>query len=396
MMLCVTTRTTTSDHDVGRYDRSEILRRVDLAALLERLGAKRGLRSAGRRFPCPSTAHEQTGRTPPATVDAVAAGYGVWHCHACGAGGTAIDAVLAAGEARDVGEALSQLREERGAAVRANRRRRHGHRRSPSAPRDRSPGKVAEARRHLARYVEACHGRLLRAEAASARAWLYDRGLTDEEIAAHRIGYDPGYATLSRAYRTVPAPAGPAITLPLLDESAAVVYAQARVLEDGRAASKYLNPHREWIGPSPRVGMVHTPANADHGVVLVCEGILDAILAARHFATRAMIGAKQPDEAVAERLVAVAAGRPLIACLDSDAEGQRGAERLIALVRSRSTAHAGSVALDVKDITELWRRGPDVFGDVLRSLVAQATRVHERRARAHPARRRSAEGSARA
>lgn len=88
--------------------RDEALSRTDLASLLEELGEERGLRAYHKQFPCPSVMHEQTGATPPTTI-ASQGGYEVWRCHSCEAGGSAIDALVMSGRAKDVAEALEQL-----------------------------------------------------------------------------------------------------------------------------------------------------------------------------------------------------------------------------------------------------------------------------------------------
>ena len=357
-----------------RADRDDVLRGVDLAALLEDLGADRGLSPRGKQFPCPNVAHEQTGKTPPATIDAAPAGYGVWRCHACGEGGSAVDALLAAGRAHDVADAFAQLRGDRGERSARNgaaAARRPARTREPAAAAI-SPAQLAAARAELARYVEQCHARLQGPEGEKARTWLRARGLTDDELAAHRIGYDPGYRQVQRARGQLPAPAGPAVVLPLLDEAGDVIYAQARPLEGEADGPKYLNPHRDWIGPSPRVGAIVSPESADRGVLVVCEGICDAILAGRHFAAWAMIGAGQPDAAVAERLVTAAAKRPLVVCFDADADGQAGAERLVALVAERSTDGAAAIAPPAKDVNALLLDAPAEFDDTMRALVATA------------------------
>lgn len=93
--------------------REEALARVDLADLLERIGAERGLHPRNRQWPCPSADHTQTGETPPASISHHAAGYDVWHCHSCEAGGSAIDALLVSGRARDLADALAQIGVER-------------------------------------------------------------------------------------------------------------------------------------------------------------------------------------------------------------------------------------------------------------------------------------------
>lgn len=85
-------------------DRANLLAAVDLGELLEELT---GGQARGAAYPCPNPGHEQTGRTPPVSVS-LSNGYQVWHCHACGSGGSAIDAlILAHGlTARDASEEL--------------------------------------------------------------------------------------------------------------------------------------------------------------------------------------------------------------------------------------------------------------------------------------------------
>jgi DNA primase len=393
-----------------RDDRDEVLRGVDLPTLLEQLGLARGLHVRARQFPCPSADHDQTGQTPPVSVHTGRAGYGLWKCHACGAGGTAIDALLAAGEARNFAEALAHLRGERGvqvaheAIVRA--RQLHDSTRSRAAgvgPRavarqrpDPGPREIAAARRQLTRYVQEFQRRLRTPEAAEALAWLHhDRGLTDEEIDAHRIGYEPGYRSVRRPYKTLPASAGPAIMLPQLDDDGNVIYAQARPRDTDNSLTKYLNPFREWIGPNPRVAAIRSPATADRSVLVASEGLLDGILGARVFATVGITGAGLPNADVARYLVRVADGRPIVVCFDDDITlqrnaGQLGGERLVELLFEHG-AHGGAAAvrMPLNDITDLWKHSPAKFEDDFRMLVTDAAR-RARRARSMPAPTRAA------
>src|ERR1700674_840377 len=75
--------------------RDQILEATDLAGLAdELLGPRRG-RGPSATWPCPSPHHgPQTGRTPPVSIFTSDRAYQRWHCHACGAGGTAIDLLL--------------------------------------------------------------------------------------------------------------------------------------------------------------------------------------------------------------------------------------------------------------------------------------------------------------
>ncbi len=90
-------------------DRSELLAATDLRALLVELT---GTDARGTAYPCPSPEHDQTGRTPPVTVGE-RGGYEVWKCHACGLGGTAIDALMLA-RGLDTAGAFADLRQRTG------------------------------------------------------------------------------------------------------------------------------------------------------------------------------------------------------------------------------------------------------------------------------------------
>jgi hypothetical protein len=366
-----------------RDDRDEVLGRVDLAELLRELGDARGLEPRGHAFPCPSIEHEQTGRTPPVTIDTAPPGYGLWNCHACGRGGTAIDALLGAGVAHDVADAFAQLRGDlpaRSAAARPA---------VPSrAPVPVSPAQLAAARVELSRYVRASHVRLRASRGARTLAWLHARGLTDPEIDEHRLGHDPGYKLLQRPRYQLPAPARSAAVLPLLDVSGHVIYAQARPLTRQPGSPKYFNPHRDWIGPSPWIGAIVSRAGADHSVLVVTEGICDGIVAGRHYAAKALIGAGQPDQPVAERLSVAAGERPVVVCLDPDPDGRAGAERLLGLLAEHTSSCAAAVALPAGDVNQLFLDAPDEFVDTFRALVDAAAA----RARADRAQRSNPEG----
>lgn len=83
-------------------DRDDLLAGVSIVALLDQeVGG-------GRRncWPCPSRNHAQTGRTPPVTADET---QGLWCCHGCGAGGTALDLLMVAHDVT-VADAFALLR----------------------------------------------------------------------------------------------------------------------------------------------------------------------------------------------------------------------------------------------------------------------------------------------
>lgn len=89
-------------------DRSEILARIDLVATAEHLGLGTHHHNQWR---CPDPTHAQTGATPPASITAHGPdGYGVWHCHGCGAGGSVLD-MLALAKGLSVAEAFAVARQ---------------------------------------------------------------------------------------------------------------------------------------------------------------------------------------------------------------------------------------------------------------------------------------------
>jgi hypothetical protein len=80
--------------------RDAILAETDLAELFrDEVGEPKG-----QMWPCPAPEHSQTGATPPVSIDGQ-----VWCCHACGAGGSAVDLLVVA-RGMDVGQALDELR----------------------------------------------------------------------------------------------------------------------------------------------------------------------------------------------------------------------------------------------------------------------------------------------
>ena len=92
-----------------RRTRDEMLACVDLAELAdELLGAARG-DGHRARWACPSPGHgPQTGRTPPVNIYTSRTGIARWRCHACGAGGTAIDLLMEA-NGLSVGDAFAEI-----------------------------------------------------------------------------------------------------------------------------------------------------------------------------------------------------------------------------------------------------------------------------------------------
>lgn len=274
------------------HDRDEVLARTDLSALAdELLGPHRG-RGRSATWPCPDPGHgAQTGRTPPVSVFVPPGGRERWRCHACGAGGTAADLVMAT-QGVGFSEAIAMLARRVGLGADP------GDMRPLRAPAvERRPPPEATVPVDVEAHVARCEALLWSPAGAPMRRWLAGRGLGEGVLRANRVGADPGPRALSRP-AGLPR-SGPAVILPVLDADGVAVYLQARYLHPP-GGRKYDNPAAALAGPSPRladVRLIGPPAEV--ATVLVCEGLPDALVAAQagHRAT-ALLGAGLPDDRV--------------------------------------------------------------------------------------------------
>lgn len=348
------------------HDRDLILERTDLTRLADELLGPHHGPDRSPTWPCPNQNHAQTGRTPPVTVFDGSGGFERWHCHGCGAGGTAIDLVMAV---RGVGvrDALDHLAGQSGL--------------SPNAvpgPSDRRCSRRAPARRvadpaGLAAFVDDCSLRLWTEEGAPVRRWLTEaRGIPEDVLRLNRIGADPG----CRQDRPQGMPSvGWAAVLPV-HRDGDPVFAQLRSLGAGRL--RYLNASGE-LAPNPRVAL-YQPAEERGSCIVVTEGILDALSAtAAGFRGVALLGASVPDPSkstgVASELrdrLAALDGR-LVLALDSDDAGRRGSDRLLALLGDRPDTVRVAPPSTVKDLNG-WMRSvgdewPAVLADSMRTAI---------------------------
>src|SRR5581483_9122441 len=313
------------------YDRNDVLGRTDLAGLCdELLGPRRG-RGHSASWPCPDPGHgPQTGRTPPVSVFQTRDGTERWRCHACGAGGTAIDLVM---RADGVGfrEAVQRLGVRAGVPE-AERPRVVPLQRPPVSP----PAATAEVSPALEAYVGACEAWLWGPGGRAFRSFLAHRGLSEEILRANRVGADPGPRAVPRA-DGLPR-GGPAVVLPLLEpDSHRPVYLQARYLQPRHR--KYDNPASSLVPTSPRLGEVHLagpPLRPD--IALICEGIPDALIAAQAgWRSVAVLGAGLPDQRVARAITERFPDETLVVAFDSDHRGRDGSAALLDLLRREGT-----------------------------------------------------------
>lgn len=305
------------------YDRDALLAAVDLRALADDLLGPAGTSGRARMWPCPSSQHAQTGRTPPVSVFTSRRGEQRWRCHGCGEGGTAIDLVLACrgGTPRDAMTYLADLA---------------GHREQPDWRPVRSPARTrslppAGCRdpEGLDRYVQDCAERLWKPEGRGLRRWLTDaRGLPRDVLVENRVGADLGPRIQLRP-EGMPRASG--VVLPVIDGGRAV-YAQLRVPNPRPDWPRYLNPTSD-LATNPRLARVR-PVEARQPEVVVTEGAIDALCAAAAgYRAVAVLSAAYGDEAVAVSLAKLP--HPLVITFDADDAGRAGADRLALLLDAR-------------------------------------------------------------
>jgi DNA primase len=324
------------------YDRDAIIAAVDLAALAdELLGERRGA-TRTPAWPCPNPQHAQTGRTPPVSVFMSHRGEQRWRCHGCGAGGTAIDLVMAC-RRTDLREALDVL------AQRVGQRPQ-----SPSwTPARRTSVRLTTPIRPIGcrdpeamdRYVDECASRLLTPDGRRVREWLSDeRALPIEVLEANKVGADLGPRRQARP-DGMPRAAG--VVLPVMTDGHAV-YAQVRVLHPRADGPRYLNPTGD-LAPNPRLVFVR-PAEQQHREVIVTEGAIDALsAAAAGFRAAAVLSAAYPDQFVAHALSRLP--EPLVIAFDQDDAGRAAAQRLTALLDAQQR-HPVNLVLPPGDLND--------------------------------------------
>lgn len=348
------------------HDRDQILARTDLAGLADELLGPHSGPDRSPTWPCPNPNHAQTGRTPPVTVFDGHGGFERWHCHGCGAGGTAIDLVMAVRGVgvRDALEHLAGPSWQRAIAV--------------PGPSDRRCSRRATARRvadpaGLAAFIDDCSARLWAAEGARVRRWLTEaRGIPEKVLRLNRIGADPGI----RQERPQGMPtAGWAAVLPV-HRDGDPVFAQLRSLGAGRL--RYLNASGE-LAPNPRAAL-YEPTEQRGSCIVVTEGVLDALsAAAAGFRSVALLGASVPDPSRPSGVAAELRDRltdldgRLVLALDNDDAGRRGSDRLLALLGDRPQTIRVAPPAAVKDVNG-WMRSvgdewPAVLADSMRTAI---------------------------
>ncbi len=351
------------------YDRDEVLSRTNLAELCEQvLGPSRG-RGTSASWPCPAPEHgPQTGKTPPLTVFRARYGEERWRCHACGAGGTAIDLVMTT-QGIDFKQAIEALARRAGVAELPDGKAplRPARIERPEPPRRRA------ASPDLERYVAACEEWLWSPSGKPMLGWLAARGLREPVLRANRVGADPGPRELRRV-SGLPR-GGPAVVFPVLGDDDKAIYLQARYLRPRNR--KYENPASRLVGMSVRLADTRLARpRVDPGVLVVCEGIPDALSAAQAgYRSVAVLGAGLPDEALSAALAERAGTGRLLVAFDGDEAGRVGGERVVALVTKQGLAGRTALLKIPPAWGDLngWLQGAgDRFDAELSSIISRA------------------------
>lgn len=310
-----------------RWDIADVLARTDLAALLDEVAEPATHHVRGRRWHCPIPDH--TDHNASVTMHTDHRGHERWRCwsgdntHR----GDAIDLVVATQRATR-GEAIDWL---------ANRAGMIADQPLPPVTRKPPPPKPARVALDPAvvRYAQACERILWASAGAPVRDWLHGRGFDDATIRANHLGADPG-RHLMRRPRGLPYGSSIAATFSALDEAGELSYVQARYLEPGDGP-KYDNPAGA-LGTNPRLAWTGTAGDVQPGVLVVCEGIPDALTAAQAgYRAVGILGSQTPDERVATRLAAHAKQHHerLLAIVDADPSGRAWGTHLARLLADR-------------------------------------------------------------
>lgn len=312
--------------DRHRWQIDDVLARTDLAGLLDQLAEPATHQVRGRRWHCPLPDHPDHHAS--VTMHTDHRGHERWRCwsgddtHR----GDAIDLVVAT-QWLSRAEAIDWLAQRAGMIP---------DRPLPPPVQRRQPRqrRVVSLDPAVPRYAAACERILWSRGGDQVREWLHGRGFSDEVLHANRVGADPGRNRMRRQ-RGLPYGSSPAAVFPALDPAGTVRYLQARYLDPGDGP-KYDNPAAA-LGTNPRLAWTRTPAVAEPGVLVVCEGIPDALTAAHAgYRSVGVLGSQAPDHIVADRLATYADHHDLalVAVVDADPAGRAWGARLEGLLAS--------------------------------------------------------------
>ncbi len=343
---------------MARYTQDSIERLRETADIVTLVSRKTDLRRVGTRFTGLCPFHDE--RTPSFSVDSER---GLYHCFGCGQGGDAIRFVMET-ENLDFPQAVEQLAEDNNVELKRDRED------PQEEERRRRRERLLALLERTAGFYAAFLGTA--GEARRARDYLRERGLSDEVLAAFRVGYAPkawdrvltaarrdGYSEeeLLGAGLSVRGRNGgiydrfrERITFPLADARGRVLGFGARAMRDDQGA-KYINTAEGEIYHKGRqlfgIDLARS-AVAKAGRVIVVEGYTDVL--ALHQAgfeeTVGIMGTAFTAEQLGELARVVGGEGTVYLALDADRSGQE------AMLRAARMAEERSVALRVVTLPE--------------------------------------------
>jgi hypothetical protein len=176
-------------------------------------------------------------------------------------------------------------------------------------------------------YVAECERTLWSERGSSIRFWLAERGFSEAVLRTNRVGADLGPLDCPRV-SGLPR-GGPAAVFPVV-KSGRAVYLQVRYLESRN--SRYANPAAALVGASPRIAEVRPAEQSRSGVVLVAEGMTDALsVAEAGYDAVALLGTGVVDERVATAISRRWRTERLVVAFDADHAGRQATAKLLNL-----------------------------------------------------------------
>lgn len=345
----------------------DVLARTRLDEVLDELTGPAERSGPGRKWHCPAPDHED--HRASVTMHTDRRGHERWRCWSGDHRGDAIDLVMIR-RGGDRADAVDWL------ASRARMIPDQPLPPIPAKPRPTQPATVMDPA--VERYVQICTAVLRSPQGAEVRAWLHGRGFDDATIRANQLGCDPGRQLLRRQ-RGLPYGKVPAATFPALSPTGQITFVQARYLDVHAAGRKYDNPAAA-LAPHPRIAFTATAESAQWPLLMVCEGMPDALTAAQAgYRSIGLLGAQAPDESVAARIASYADHHQLDVVLMTDANepGRAAGDRLVELLRAERIdpcivePPAGLVAADGTPVVDLnaWAQlDPGWSADLNRAL----------------------------
>jgi DNA primase len=326
-------------------DRDDLLRRTDLAALLDDLSPGPPTRlGKTARWRCIDPGHQDN--NPSVTMFTDHRGIQRWKCWSGGHNGTAIDAILTA-KGGTIAQALADLEERTGSDLDRTALARIAP--VPSGPVELDPV--------VLEYVEACQRILWKPAGRPVLDYLVtERGLDPNVIEANHLGADLGPAVMSRR-KGLPR-GGVAAVLPTLAIDGRIIYAQARYILPRSGQPKYDNPAGR-LGTNPRIGWIVSPTKRSTSVLVVCEGLIDALTTTgAGFASVALLSATYAHQEVARSISDEAGDRKVLLGLDNDVAGRTASQLLADTFEALNCRH-GTVQIPTgHDLNTQLRESP--------------------------------------